>query len=1013
MIQNRPVLEEKKNAGCTLILSVLLAGLQMALILSFHTFLSVEVKRAETVRRDLQVREAARLSLYMAIGEVQRLTGPDQRITSSAEILGNQVIAGAKGWTGVWNTIDPLAAPQWLVSGNQPNPRTSVRPLIKMLDGYDHHGDGDWTGRADVLPIEVPLVVLPGECELQFAWFVLDEGTKAALRPMAGMLEEKSDSKGSGYLDYNANTLHAARFRQAPGFAFPLLYGPSERSFALKIQSAESIDQLGILAERLSEEEKARVLSEFHNSVCLQNRFVFSNPLDGGLKKDLSFCKTLPLDELSDDTLRTIYEDPDDLLRADTARIIQHRSNPSATTQTRSNQRMLLSADTAEEAAKQFQNFSLAPIVTELELVLALTASPLSGLKKMQSGPNYELRLAHQLTIELWNPYTVPFLLGEKLAGKQPGYSDMRFVIRHLPNYQLAKSTDGAVLTSGNLPEINLVWSRDSGIQRYRKRLRPGMVYRKSLPAATARNVRTYPVDQLSINEQDALTGTFLFTNNRPLEIELYGIDSSGTEKSFFKAAIQGYHDFIREYTAARNNEPGRLLYKGKLRPSLLKNNRNAFAFRLCLLDRQNTEDGSEHFSRLLSHYDPRKTLLEVDLQTHDPKNPWSCEPPLPYEFTVDGRNDQPSHYKADTAFSSGDVFHHNESSSIGGRKDRVARAFDFPIGEVIDLGIFRTLSYRDYPANAIGNPHGGLLNRLYDRYFFSTLPADEETEWNDARPLANARIRSFKNISHLENIDTSEKLLLANGFNLNSAVPRAWEKVLSGRFFPIGTLQIKFEEPNGKPDWQKLTVPVRHAVANFPQTTLFNQSESASGDGYHLALRNLTENYSDRFNIDQFSLSSDRQHPALRQSIRELTMVEVKDLADAVIQALQKFVQENERPPFSLSEYLNAGILQQAIDATPSLNLRTNGYDHIPRHGAASITQATLMNTLGPLAFVRSDTFTIRAYARAKDPHYKGIASALCQARVQRIPELASDGFGRRYIVQNFQWLEPNSIGQ
>lgn len=993
-----------------LIVGLLLAGLLTAVALGFSTLVRVEVEAARQMRLRIEAQEAARLALYMGIGELQSAAGADQRITACAGLLGDAVALRARRWVGVWKVTKPEEAPKWLVSGKEPNPLALAAAVVELLPGFHSDTEGLEDKRFNLPAAAVPLRELEGSGRVAYAWWVSDDGAKAALRPVRGILAESLEPEARGYLDYNENSLHAARFRQDPAFDFPQLYDLSESERLGKIEGAQSTNQLAILSRDLSGEARARIRSEFAHTVCLENRFVLSNPLDGGLKKDLSYVKTLLPEDRSDETLQRLYEDPDDLLREAAARLIQHRGNPSAKRRTRSNAKMLLTADSAETAAERLQYFSLAPVVTELQLVLALAATPLRNGEGEASGASDQLHLAHRLTLELWNPYTVPFLLGEAGGGGQTGHSDLRLVIRNLPSYHLTKRSDGGTAASGTLPEINLLWSRDSGIARYRKLLRPGMVFRKSIPAATARReVRTMPLEEIAVTADDPLRGTFVFRGNRPVEIELYGIDGNGDEKSFFKAKIEGYDGFTTEYSPANGRTARRLLFTSPLKGSLLEDNPNAFAIGFRLLDKQSPGDVSEHYSRLLSHYEVRRPILEIDLDELDPDDPWASDPPLPYDCRVDGQSHDPGKYRPGRSFAPSDIFHHNENSSLGGRKDRVARAFDWPIGEVMDVGIFRVLQFRDYPANAVGNPWGGPLNRLYDRYFFSTLPDPDTAEWEGSRPLANARIRGHGETPQLENPNTANQLLLYNGFNLNAASPLVWEKVLLGGNFAAGELRLKTEEPNGKPEWQVWEAPVRRAYANFPQTTLFNQSEYASGDGYRFTARSATRQYREAFSTHKKELASDRQHPALRQSLCELTPTEVTALADAVVDALRHFVRENERPPLSLAEYLNAGILEQAIDATPSINQRIDGYDGIPRHSAASITQATLMNALGPLAFVRSDSFTIRAFARVRDPEDPAGASAICEAQLQRIPEPLPEDFGRRFIILNFHWLSPS----
>ena len=88
-------------------------------------------------------------------------------------------------------------------------------------------------------------------------------------------------------------------------------------------------------------------------------------------------------------------------------------------------------------------------------------------------------------------------------------------------------------------------------------------------------------------------------------------------------------------------------------------------------------------------------------------------------------------------------------------------------------------------------------------------------------------------------------------------------------------------------------------------------------------------------------------------------------------------------------------------------------------------LTQADLLQVLGPMLAARSDTFVIRCYGDATDASGRIVARAWCEAVVQRCPEpitpdasginplqssTAAD-FGRRYVVKSFRWLNPEEV--
>jgi hypothetical protein len=91
-------------------------------------------------------------------------------------------------------------------------------------------------------------------------------------------------------------------------------------------------------------------------------------------------------------------------------------------------------------------------------------------------------------------------------------------------------------------------------------------------------------------------------------------------------------------------------------------------------------------------------------------------------------------------------------------------------------------------------------------------------------------------------------------------------------------------------------------------------------------------------------------------------------------------------------------------------------------------LTQADLLNSLGPVLSTRSDTFVIRAYGDVHNPVTSTVEGrAWCEAVVQRTPDYvnpaadaaetfpATDNqnqtFGRRFTIVSFRWLSPDDI--
>ncbi|MCW1922646.1 hypothetical protein OKA05_08775 [Luteolibacter arcticus] len=185
----------------------------------------------------------------------------------------------------------------------------------------------------------------------------------------------------------------------------------------------------------------------------------------------------------------------------------------------------------------------------------------------------------------------------------------------------------------------------------------------------------------------------------------------------------------------------------------------------------------------------------------------------------------------------------------------------------------------------------------------------------------------------------------------------------------------------------------------------------------------------------------------------RVLDDAEVRSLAEAVVAEVKT------RGPFlSLSDFVNrrlakgpsgrAGALEAAIqraalnkdfdDTYPLATQKLKDYAHPDNIADATridpglmppskawgapgyLTQADVLQPIGPILTARGDTFTIRAYGDAVDPDGKVLARAWCEAVVQRIPSPLNPDesglnpanratlgdFGRAFRTVSFRWL-------
>lgn len=118
------------KAGFALVATLTLMVLLVVLAVGLLSLSSVALRASSQGKAQAEAQANARLALMLAIGELQTLTGPDQRITATAQLASTSQPVLNPNWTGVWrnavtqSTIPGESAPSpqllsWLVSGNQ------------------------------------------------------------------------------------------------------------------------------------------------------------------------------------------------------------------------------------------------------------------------------------------------------------------------------------------------------------------------------------------------------------------------------------------------------------------------------------------------------------------------------------------------------------------------------------------------------------------------------------------------------------------------------------------------------------------------------------------------------------------------------------------------------------------------------------------------------------------------------------------------------------------------------
>jgi hypothetical protein len=327
------------------------------------------------------------------------------------------------------------------------------------------------------------------------------------------------------------------------------------------------------------------------------------------------------------------------------------------------------------------------------------------------------------------------------------------------------------------------------------------------------------------------------------------------------------------------------------------------------------------------------------------------------------------------------------------------------------------------------------LNSALWDDYFFSAVPEQADRSF----PLVSENNRILSAIGNesaaLDSmVDAASELMIDGAFNVNSTSVAAWESLL-GTF--LGS-----------------------EVATTGDTTRTFADASPW----------LRHRYPQSFGVDP-KLGTLPEDSSAYSGFRALSRTEIRDLSEAIVEqvklrgpftSLAEFVNRAPVPTSHISRMIDEpeawqkkGALQAAIDNSGINSAfydapNSNAYsveapDELYKDSIANsryfkefyrgamagslaanapgyLSQADLLAKLGSVLAVRSDTFRIRAYGEARNSTGTESTQAWCEAIIQRIPEKIdptenvtdgdrADGFGRRFIIKSFRWLQPDEV--
>ena len=276
-----------KQNGFALISTILVMSMLMFLALAMLSISSVETRQSGANTALSQAQANARMALMIAIGELQKNAGPDQRVSARADIKPG-VDPSRKYWTGFWSTEgwDPRLPNErkflgWGVSDyDAANNEDSVMEPENETDLITLVGSGSVLENID--HVKLPLVDLSDSDRITggYTYWIGDDGIKAS---------------------YSTPTLNDNAWNKAGLLATAATSGVS----GLQIDGYDDLNEGQISNSAVSRKTISLPLGqtdlprELFHDVTPQSISLLTNTRLGGMKKDLSTAFELPLEEFN------------------------------------------------------------------------------------------------------------------------------------------------------------------------------------------------------------------------------------------------------------------------------------------------------------------------------------------------------------------------------------------------------------------------------------------------------------------------------------------------------------------------------------------------------------------------------------------------------------------------------------------------------------------------------------------------------------------------------------------
>lgn len=986
------------TAGFALVLTIALLAFLVLLLVALATFTRIETGVAGNIQRQAQARQNALLALDIALGQLQRAAGPDQRVTASADSFGQ----ANPHYTGVWDAAVGGVAPlTWLVSGNEGTDPLAVTPATNRADSVELVGRQTSGRPDDVLVPKQPIkaVGMPGQSGPaivgHYAWWVGDQGVKA---PVA-----LADSSAAvDYPPYDSIELRR-RLRQQIGLgAGAADFEASDAQNHSLVRNLSVFNQLAFLRKADATPLGPAMVRRNYHAWSPNNLAVLASTKPGGLRQDLSLAPGLLGSAFAAWAGYPAY------MESPSAPGVPAPSPGYADDPLRRRYRMTPAVSSAGVT------HGVWPVLTYFLLTFNVRTQGGSSAAKP-----IEARARWMLT--LWNPYTSAFVP-----------ENLRMEITGLPAaVQIVDETLGSVPATVSLPglfgsplRIYLPWDYASAPDADRQSWLPGRVYTWTAleDAAAATPAQGY-VSKFDSRNLSADAG-------------------QGVQRSAGAATLDG--DDVCHLAVAGSQ--ALILKLSAARPAgdvLLATFRSPEFAGFSTTPRK-LSAGTYQFSYLFRLAESADTPAAPQTWLTGSGGDVRRSDLGPEAFVTGPNGNRPELYENYTTISAPDRLCDRAANAFSYNED--APLFELPRAPLLSLGQLQHLQLAGIRSFAIGNSWGAAATvnaipagALFDRFYFSGLAPGVAP--SPGKPLPNSPLQVLPrkmdgtvlapgDLAAPSLGGWSAKYLMQGGaFNLNSVNRDAWLATLCSVRFP-GPLPFGYLDASAAAgtagDASIRALNLGGALFfRFPQSAqeVWKADDPQGGSTYAASTTAppAAPNNPSGANTHLF-----------RRGFRTLDAVQRGALADAIV-ALAGQKQSAAGPWRSLEEFLNPSALftdenGQPVSLLEMAIARAQLNATVAEFSSQWLTQGDIMTALAPVLQPRSDTFVIRTYGDAFNPVTGATEGrAWSEALVQRLPGYFDPAdpeetpplrlnpvnarFGRRFKIVSFRWLTRSDI--